>query len=148
MTLGCLCNWINILCRLIFDIGWSGWWRTGKRSWGVAGRCWRVFSHLRCVIQYLKSIKSSIIVKDRPIFSSLSHLSSDISVGSLEWSPFRAAVSSGTRGASYCGTWHWSIPVCVSTVTKSSSALRQGWRIGTERMAGDPARVPKRIVRD
>lgn len=67
---------------------------------------------------------------------------SDISVVSLEWSPFNAAVNSGTKGASYCGTWHWSIPVWVSTVTKRSSALKHGCNTGTDKIAGDPANVP------
>ena len=54
ITLGCLCSLTNIRCRPILDIGWSGWCSKGNLSWGVAGRCWRVFSHRRCVIQYLE----------------------------------------------------------------------------------------------
>jgi hypothetical protein len=55
ITLGCLWSLTNIRWRPILDIGWSGWCNNGNLSWGVAGRCWRVFSHRRCVIQYLKS---------------------------------------------------------------------------------------------
>jgi hypothetical protein len=54
ITLGCLWSLTNIRCRPILDIGWSGWCSKGNLSWGVAGRCWRVFSHRRCVIQYLE----------------------------------------------------------------------------------------------
>lgn len=68
--------------------------------------------------------------------------SSETNVGRREWSPFKAVCNSGIRGASYCGTWHCNIPVCVSTVTRSCSARRHGWSTGTDRIAGDPCKWP------
>lgn len=107
-------------------IGWSEGYSKGKRSYGVAGKCCRVFSHRRCVIQYRNS---------------------DTRFGNLFMSEFKAVCKSGMTVQSRCfGTWHLSMPVCVSTVMWICSARRQGFNTGTVRIAGVPCRWSGQMI--
>lgn len=55
---------------------------------------------------------------------------------------FKMLLISGTIGGSYRGTWHWIIPVWVSIVIRTCSALKHGCKMATLRTAGDPWTKP------
>lgn len=67
-----------------------------------------------------------------------------MSIDSREWSPFNALLSSPIMGGLYCGTWHCNIPVWVSTVINSCSARKHGCKMATDKIAGDPCKLPKK----